>query len=302
MLWSELFESPEDDLRAQRVAHHWMSLFSQWMEEHNSDTPLGDVHELLFWQALLRDGRRVNLLCLSGWRLGLVAPDISFAIGWMANGGVGDSRGFLLPVIQEGRRHYYVVLMTRSDPRERTDVVWGLNLSSFIHEVTHYFEYKRGYERAQSRRADKPEGRLADRGPEAYYNDPLEYNAHFHQALSSMFTAMAARQAAEVHYGSTDALPWLDSFASFLAKFIDVAGQQKYQLLRYLSEANKRKTIRRLYKLYGLIKQQWPNVPTIQAQAEAYLANWRAADQQASQAASDTADTTAAAMPSAVPA
>lgn len=294
MLWSELFESPEDDLRAQRLAHHWMMLFSQWMEAHNSDTPLGDIQELYFWQPLLLDGRRVNLLYLSGWRLGLDATDISFAIGWMPDGKASDSRGFLLPVIQDGRRHYYVVLMTRGDPRGRTDVIWGLNMSSFIHEVTHYFEYKRGYELAQYRRQQRggSRKRIADQGPEAYYNDPLEYNAHFHQTLGSMFTAMAARQAGEVHYGDTDALPWLDSFQRFLAKFIDVADQQKYQVMRFLSEANKRKTIRRLYKLYGLIKQQWPNVPAIQAQAEAYLANWRAADAQ-SASSSDTIDTAA---------
>jgi hypothetical protein len=128
----------------------------------------------------------------------------------------------------------------------------------------------------------------------------LEYNAHFQQTLASLFSAMASLLASREHYGDARMeLPWLGSFQRFVAKFFETADRQKYQLRQYLSEANRRKMIRRLYKLYGVIKQQWPNVPEIQAQAQAYVMRWRADDLKYAQAtsSSDADDTAASTMP-----
>ena len=285
MLCTTLFEAAEDDLRYQRLANKWMLAFTGWMDKHNSDTPLGEIAEFHYWPATMRDGKSIDILYLPAWRVGIDVNDLSFGIGWVPDGSTDNRRAFILAGIQENRRHYYVVMMAKRDPRQETDVLWGLPMDSFVHEVMHYFDYKRGYDRAlylqRLRNAGKSDQkRLADRGPAAYYNDPLELNAHFQQGLGSLFVSLASKLAQKAHFGEADPADWLDSFDAFLKRYIKTADQQKDQYLQYISEPNKRKMIRRLYKVYTLIRQQWPDLPEIQEQARDYVAKWQAEDAQ----------------------
>lgn len=287
MLCNHLFEDAESDLRSVRLAQKWAFEFFHWMEQRNTDVPLGEINELNFMQPTIKDVGKLDLFYVSGWRLGL-PDDLSFGIAWMSDGSTTSARARMVPAIQENKMHYFVLLMANSDLRQQTDVMWQLNANSLVHEITHYFEYKRGYNAAlywQRHRAAKRERDGMPPIPQKkrtlrnYYNAPLELNSHFQQAFADMFIGLASRLAQQKQYGIADEIPWLDSFRAFYAQFRKVADQQKYQYLQSLSGPNRQKLIRRLYKLYTLIKQRWPNLAEIRQQADEFVERWQAADQ-----------------------
>lgn len=306
MLVQHIFESPANDLRVQAIARRWSLLFSRWMDQHNTDTPLGELDAMDYWpNKELRDGQAINLMYIPASELGSELPsDLNIGIGWMSDGSEPHSYAHLVVDFDPSthRMIYYVVLMTSRDPRADVDVIWRLHMTSFEHELTHYFDRRRGYDRTLARlmtMTGKPPSMKRFAAPEDYYNDSLEFNAHFQQIFSSMFLHLAAHIAQKAHFGAADEdhIAWMESFDAFWHEFQKKERYQKDEFLRFLTPMNKRKLIRRLYKLYSLLTQaDWQNIEEIKQHANDLLQNWRAQDEKYGRTNADIASEPAEAV------
>lgn len=258
MRYSELAESPEADLAQLREATKLSQAFVGWLVDHNEHTPLGDVPGLVrvtFGQNTGKEGYIV-----SAYEVGLKdVDDLSFGFVWLKDGRRSSTKALLARGIRDGRRHYYAVFQLDHDPEKVTDIAFSLRWTSMTHELTHYLDYKRGFEKngINTRRDDSlaARGDLSDGNLRAYFNDPLERNAYYQQAISEIVSQLVVWSHNEArHEQGEEVLASFDKFLDFCK------GELRPDFQDFLTQENWRKLTRRLYKLYGYLKHHWPNL------------------------------------------
>ena len=282
MLCNELFEDANADLSSVAKAQRWAYLFFDWMDKHNSKTPLGDIQNLRRLSSIqISSKKNIDILYIPGNEISKDIPsDINFGVGWSSKED-NTTRAYCIQMRIDNKQETFAILMLNKNPTMDTDVIYGTKISSLVHEIIHYFDYQRGYYNAVMRqRTSTKKTKLDLKKPRIYYNSPIEFNAHFNQLLADIFISLSAFIAQKKYYPNEniDDIPWLASFNLFYKNFESISNRTKYQFLLHLSNTNKKKIIKRLYKIYYLIKEQYPNIPEIQKQAESFIQNWTERD------------------------
>jgi hypothetical protein len=247
----DIFEDAHADFHANRLATTIASTFVSWLAQHNESTPLGD----LLHRYRYRDD---IILYATGPEIGLPnCPDLFIGFAWnpkkAANGEpYGATKGYHSPAknTTTGEMVYFVVVTEDRDPSNETDVAFGVSSEFLVHELTHYLDRKR-----QSPTA-KYAGPNASSDPAGYVNSPFEFNAFFQQGMHNILKDLNRRS-------TKDELATFESFQKNNLWHFD------HGFRANLSPANQRRFTKRLYRLWMLIKANYPNMHLIAKQADA---------------------------------
>lgn len=281
MRYYEIFEDAKMDLATARQAQKMVSAFTHWLHKATENGSLNDNPGIRT--------RRVEgstLVYVSAEEIGLDGhPDLSF--GLMKNNGKGVA-GCLYKSIPnpEHARRYWATLMVDFDPLTKEDIIFsigGSRWNDLEHEVIHYFDYVRGFKTAQAlvARDNKAKKRNAqarggpwdaDIAKTNYFNDPLEFNAYYQAGVSEILTRITRAPPRK------DRTHFLDNYDTFERTFRDCFHATWFGRLSY---PNSRRFDKRLYGLFTMLSQNWPNIDEIKdrvAEAQAAYAKWAEKD------------------------
>jgi hypothetical protein len=245
-------ERPTDDTSARAQAQIAQDLFARWFSS-NETVPLAQLPHVTRLEGLGPPKYLVPATVV-----GLDLPDLSFGVHW----GENTPFGSLLVYRDVALVKYAITLKTRSDPTDEVDVGYGVPWGSFVHEFMHYLDHKRGYTKALLRR---PNLHATDAEPDSYYNSPLEFNAHFQQGIDHYLQ----RVAHDLHYEPDKARGYGEKLRSFAAFRADVVPWMPKHFDRFLRPNYQRKLTRRLYKLFQLMRAEWPHLSVLQYKIDA---------------------------------
>lgn len=271
MRWHEIIsETPEHDLAVHARAMHIVETFKNWLEANAKETTLANA------------GGRVSLYgkgemawIINAAEIGLPASyrDLYLGFTWStvpgkhkrADGALARSEGY---GVGDGLS-YYATLRFYGDPTGKTSNQFSPIWEHLFHEVIHYFDYRYGVQR-DGRYNHKRTKRIADRGAETgtpeYYNDSLELNAYFQMGLSEIFNSILTRTRYRVRPDRGDSMEKvLVSFETFRKEFMWAFDQA---WIEKLTPENRKKIMRRLFKVYQYIAASWPDTKELAAAIE----------------------------------
>ena len=257
----DLFEDAASDLGTVRLAQSLSNQFARWLTKANETTPLKDIPEGQL-QGRERGGRFMKMITFAAKDMGINnRHNLRFGVGWYEDGVEHGEMGLMISSGTMVMPFYTIVLVSQKDCSNDVDVAFGLHWSSCVHELIHYLDWKRGYINTVAKRAGKP--RQALDTPERYYNDPLEFNAHFQQGLAQLMNSASF----SLRYKPEKVSDYLVSFDRFSAWSI---GMMPKDFVKQLNPEYKKKFGRRLYKLYDLFRSKWPDIEAIKLLADEY--------------------------------
>jgi pterin-4a-carbinolamine dehydratase len=234
-----LTEGPAQDLIAIKQAKHVEAAFAKWIHENNEDTPLGEIPEIN-----LEYIQGVSTFTVPAAVLGLRSPSFKkLNIGFGYDPKRPGTKGLMMskhPQLLDST--YYVLGMVDYDPSHEVDVAYSISWSSMIHEIIHFFDYRRGLEAVAKQRSAKGADGKTYKGQtaEEYYNNPVEFNAHYQQGVAHIDAAMA-RMKDEY---KTEVLK---SFGNFARRFMP---EMPKNFFLALNDEYTKKLNRRFYRLY----------------------------------------------------
>lgn len=262
--------------------------FHKWLRDNNSVKTFGELclaskveHERI---------GGVNTYLIYAPDIGLHYSDLYIAIGYPRT----NKKGFMATVeMPNGRIEYVLCLMVKDDPTNRVDVGHGLPMGTFVHEFTHYLDHQKRNIELMTRRkikaaqayydskgeTPKP---LSDDGmtPEQYYNDPLEFNAFYHDGIEGVLSRLLFDDLDNPGFIEKN---WLADFDKFRNQAVH---SFQRMFIKKLNSKFKKKFISRLYGLYSFLKEQPTDLHALKVQyrmAEGLLENddgdneWQAA-------------------------
>jgi hypothetical protein len=253
----DLFETAETDLWTQRYAQRAVTKIGAYLSKKNEHVPLKDCG------FLHTSGSTDDIWMFPVTDAGLPHRDLWFGVGWRRNGD-RQTRAFASTGRNSTGRFRILVMLLDHDPSNDVDVTFMFKWDHLIHEMTHILDYQRGLlnhkdnvVRAASIRGETPRKPALDE----YYNSPAEYNAYYQQGLYSILNTLNRDdiRGSEV-FQYAFKRDTLDSFANFRSNFMHEFDDT---WMHYLTPANKRRFTRRFYKLYQLVRQEWPNMEAI---------------------------------------
>jgi hypothetical protein len=231
----ELNEGAARDVSAAKHASEIVSNFRIWLARANENTPLKDV----MYRFRLKDGG--TMYYTSTEEFG-GEHDLYIGIAYEPNGGHRD--GFLTGGRDAtGKIRWFAMLSQRKDPADEVDVAFSLGSAEteyLVHEITHYYDRMRQTTPSKTSTGKIP-GASGD-DPETYFNNALEFNAHFQQGLSRILRSVETSK--EKH---------LDTFEDFQTNYLwEFPSGFRY----YLNSEYKKKFNRRIYKLWEYLKSR----------------------------------------------
>jgi hypothetical protein len=244
---TELFETPEIDLRKLRYAQRASHKFSQWLYQANAKTPLKDMG--LF---NVRTAKGDELWLLRATEVGIPYQDLYIGLGWNPK---STSDAYVTTATMAGRQHMLLVMMLKDDPRDQIDLGYKLDWAQFTHEFTHVMDYRRGYTQHKANVAKSGKPPVADRA--AYYNSPIEFNGYYQQGLHTIIYKLALLAMAKKPPDRFKTI----SYSQF-RRVYDIWFESAW--LHSLNTVYQRKFTRRFYKFYRLVQTTWPDMEAIQ--------------------------------------
>ncbi len=230
----DLFEDAPADITANNKANEIAHKFADWFMPLNEVTPLADIPGIRYG-----GNSQMKLAFFDAKTFGVDAPNLHIGFAWTREGAPTDLRGSMYRVRFDGNpeTQYIVVNVLSKDSMNDVDLMYSVRWNTFIHELTHYFDFSRGT-------FDKSKYKLAG----DYYNDPTELNAHFQQGLYEIMREISSKsertQKTVSHALNGDFYDFLGWAKSHMPKSFHLE----------LNDTNKKKFDRRLYKLWQYLR------------------------------------------------
>jgi hypothetical protein len=234
-----LFEDANADVAANKTANEIASKFARWFMPKNEETPLQDVPGVQFVNMY-----EMRIAYFDAKLFGIDDPTLHIGFSWTKDGSPTEKRGLLVRArMSQGdpTAHFFVTAVLSKDSTNEVDVAYSMRWDSLIHELIHYLDFKRGFKGEQGVKRKKH--------GEDYYNDPLEFNAHFQQGLHEImrqFTSQSSRVQMTVK----------NSLADFHVFDAWAKSSMPKSFYLYLTPENLKKFERRVYKLWMYLKNQ----------------------------------------------
>lgn len=236
---TQLIEAAESDLRqvdqARSISKKFLNHLARYEDRTLLATPgayearVGGYHGVFFdAQAILKE-----------------FPDLSFGFVTTARG--ADVKAVLLRSAPGHRPRYWACFVVDKNPADAIDIAFSVSWNNMVHELTHYLDYKRGYDRdgAPTGQREKEVNALKKRMTYSYYNDPLELNAYYSMAVADIIDRMKAEMRRDGQRAYYDRV--LRSFDAFKSEFLY---EFRSDWVRHLNTANRKRFEKRLYLLW----------------------------------------------------
>lgn len=241
----ELLEGGHADIAAHGEASKIASMIGRWMSENNQEKPL----KRIMMQKSLGQDRMGFVASCKFMGLPEQYHDLMFGFGYYPYESGAQMRrdngtDAYMAVVKSGDvRAYLVIMMVDEYPGEEFDMMYKIEWSNLIHELTHYQDRKRSQTFQKAARGTGTE----------YYNSPMEFNAYFQQGLYSMLGELGHFPKAS----KPDAIAArVATFPAFLKSYeIEFDSDWRYHML----PDTRRRFLRRLYNLWTAIKDGWPD-------------------------------------------
>jgi hypothetical protein len=249
-----LDEGAKEDLDVARKAERIATQFGMWLAMHNEDKPLAEIG---FTEMHIMD----NICCvISASKVGIDLPNVFFGFsqdgkGWR-NKRSGTSPNAVVCRFPNGgvdRPLFLISIVHGFDPIFATDVTWKLspnNHNVMVHEIIHILDMRRG---------------LLKRNPvngktqTQYFNSDHEFNAYYEQGVSKFLQGLL-RYTRDDQGRHSFRIKYLSSFQNF--SFFAMHDFNT-NWMHHFSPTTKKKFMKRLFKLYALMTQEWPNMDVI---------------------------------------
>jgi hypothetical protein len=273
MRYHEIIEGPQEDLNQVQQAKKIVDAFCRWLANNNESTPIRD---LPFELVEIGKGRQAYILPARTFGLRGYS-DLYLGFYWYISGR-GSTAGLMLrgdqPVGMFGdkRRVYYSMINVDGMIGDQTDFAYSIGTeatANLVHEVIHYLDFKRGYDK-NGPNDQRDQEKHPKSGSNGYFNSPIERNAFFQMAIYKILQELAFRAGGREEQVQAFARTTLRSYKAFRREFmIDF----RPEWIQRLSPTNKKRFEKRFYKLYTMIKADWPNIPQIQ-EINAEMEKW----------------------------
>lgn len=261
MFTADLFETPERDLSTLRYAERAVSKLGDYLRRKNEDVPLKDCG----FRRMQTGPDDIWLFPVTD--AGLPHRDVWFGVGWQPGGHDANFKTQAYATTgrnAEGDRLSYLIMLLADNPENDTDVVFKFRWQSLIHEMIHILDYRRGLlrhkdnvVRAASIRGERPK----KPDPSTYYNSPIEFNAYYQQGMYGILNMLSRSDILDnASYQLAFRRDNLLSFDRFQGIFMH---EFDWQWVDHWTPATRRRFLRRFYKLYELVRDQWPNMIAI---------------------------------------
>lgn len=267
MRWHEIIsETPEKDLSVRTRAMHIVETFKTWLETNAKETTLANAGGRV---QRFSDNQMAWLINAAEIGLPRAYRDLYLGFTWSSVPGQHDrADGALNRGYDQGDRIpiYFATLRLYGDPTGKTEPEFSPIWEHLFHEVVHYFDYRYGVQRnglINNRRTERIKNRKNDGD---YVNDSLERNAYFQMGMTQVFDAIVQRTRYRIRPDRSGSMEQvLVSYEAFLKEFLVYFDQP---WLAKLTSQNRKRFLRRLYKLFYYIKKSWPDTKEVIAAVE----------------------------------
>lgn len=264
MLCQHLFEDPEKDLKTVRYAQRAVGKILRFLTDKTENTPLKDcgfdhvtASKDELWMFPVTDA-------------GLPHQNVRFAVGWrMAADTKRKTKAFVVTAQDGPKQFILLVALLDHNPENDTDIAYKLDFSDVVHEFIHVLDYRRGYltHKDNIKRAERLSGTKREPTQEQYFNSPIEFNGYYQQGLSKVLNSLVIasyKLKQSPTYAYAYRVQTLKSFNAFLR-------EHRYSFndswMHMLTPENKKRFMRRFYRLYELVRDRWPNMEAIRDMA-----------------------------------
>jgi hypothetical protein len=266
-------EDIDTDMTALRQATEARDAFMAYFEQFNSDHPIYSVPGI----ETMTLGKDIGFVAVvPATNMGLPYDDLWIGFHWEGSKG----RQF---VVREGnRKRHFITVQTKADQTlNATDLIWGSQWDSFVHEFIHYLDKKRNknderpwhlrrlpYGRAKTQKGlARARNRMTQpKNALTYYNDPLEFNAFYHQWVDSVLDELARVIKNRRRDGTISEPFWTPK--DFLLWMYNNNFRQRDDWFAAMTPETKKRFMKRFARLYQVIKSQWPDIDIIRSRVE----------------------------------
>jgi len=234
-----LAEDADRDLAIHQEALKLTSATHDWLASANSRKPVKNI----FRKLEDSDG---TLWLVPVPARGPVADNLFFGVTLK---GPYDNMDATVAVKKVNDRTIYLVLVLLEEPFEdSTNLHHRLNWKNILHEFVHVIDMRRSNPDLNSI------ANIASGNHDAYFNHALELNAYFQEGLAGVLRVLSTGNQ------RTEAFPFgsFVEFNEFAMPFF------RADWTKALTDSNKKRVTRRLYKLYDKLRSDWKgNLPVI---------------------------------------
>jgi hypothetical protein len=283
MRYSDLIESPEDDLsqvqEADKIIRHLAKFFSGANEEKSI--------EEIYWARNTSLGNNRRGYFLSGYAIGLEEySDLSIGFAWNIYPDLDDAtEGAVARGSDGGRPHYWVYALMDYEELKKPGLGWRMDYNVLHHEVIHYLDYRRitagnrDYHRQRSLTLNRRK-KIEDpkRKYDSYFNDALERNAYYQMAWREILQSLTSAAIPENSTEEDRANYKRDVLGSFDVFMKHFRSEFRYAFMSRITPKNKARFMRRMYKAYVYIAEAWPNTDVVVAGIERMRKIWAELD------------------------
>jgi hypothetical protein len=282
MRYHEIVEGSEQDLNWLAESNRIQRVFTDYLRENNTNKVL---EQCGFRVSPCPSARQENMAIatISMRELGMREyKDLSLGFSWNiyeSEAKNNKARGYhFVEGYSDGSFYHYVTLHIDHNPMMDRDVSWEVQWDAFPHEMQHYFDHKRGYNAGLRKKLAAGKSTQKDLKGAAYFNDALEYNAHFVQGMVDIFRDLVRTVKDGPEAIDTFRAGPLSSFKAFQHEFLCYM-PKNFHL--YLDPEMLKRFNKRFYKLYTYVKDGFPDLAYIKSELEhdaAMEARWAAED------------------------